>query len=678
MNKSSQADSSARRGGLIDRGLDLLGQGFGVFDRSLHLVGCNAAFRDLRGYRADECRPGAALSDLLLINARRGDYGPGDPAELVAERMTAIGTFEPRRLERRLHDGRHLAISYQPIANDGLVVSFLDVTEIRRAEQALKRSEERYALVAEAAEEGIYEWLIQDDETYISPRLQRFFKFTGAVGPKDLDWETHIHPEDLEHYRTTLRAHLEGHEQRWSCEYRFQDQGGDYVWVLDHGTTTRDEDGTPRRMVAAIRDISELKAREAEVAEKTAILEATLENMDQGISMVNSDLEVIAFNHRFLDLLEFPPDQFKTGFHMSQAFRYNAERGEYGPGDVEEQIRQRIDLARRFEPHEFERTRPDGTVIEIRGNPLPNSAGFVTTYSDITKRKKAEEGLRVAKEQAERALAELTQVQDSLIQAEKLASLGQMTAGIAHEIKNPLNFVNNFAELSAELLGELKETLNDSQTQFPAEAREGLADVMSALEINLGKIAEHGNRADRIVKSMLEHARHGPSAFEVCDLNVLIEDAVNLAYHAARAENSAFKAKLKTDLDGDVGQVRLNKQDFSRAILNLLNNALHAVGARARAADEGYEPTITVTSRSHGETVEVAVRDNGTGIPEAVKETIFEPFFTTKPAGEGTGLGLSLTYEIVTQGHGGTMSVTSEEGRYSEFTLRLSRERPQG
>jgi transcriptional regulator with PAS, ATPase and Fis domain len=213
-----------------------------------------------------------------------------------------------------------------------------------------------------------------------------------------------VHPDDFERYKDALRDHFKGKTDTYECEYRVRDEAGVYLWVLDRGVCVRNEAGRAVRLVGAISDITEHIEREKELEEKTTILESTLENMDQGISMVDADLHTIAFNQKFLELLDFPADRFEPGFHMEQAFRYNAERGDYGPGDVEQQIAERLELARKFEPHHFERVRPDGTVLEIHGTPLPDRQGFVTTYADVTDLRRAERDLAAKESQLRVAL----------------------------------------------------------------------------------------------------------------------------------------------------------------------------------------------------------------------------------------------------------------------------------
>jgi len=288
--------------------------------------------------------------------------------------------------------------------------------------------------------------------------------------------------------------------------------------------------------------------------------------------------------------------------------------------------------------------------------------------------------VRAARDAAEGALGELRTAQASLIQAEKMASLGQLTAGIAHEIKNPLNFVNNFAALSNELLDELKVVAAPGLEALEATARAEVDETMALLSGNLEKIAEHGRRADNIVKSMLEHSRGVSGERREVDLNALVEESLNLAYHGARAQDQSFNITLERAFDPALRPIELVPQDMTRVFLNLFGNGFYAANKRAQAARNGgggaFRPVLTVATREDGGAVEVRVRDNGTGIPAAIRDKLFQPFFTTKPTGEGTGLGLSISYDIVTQQHGGTIAVASEEGAFTEFTIRLPRGGP--
>src|SRR5262249_16344055 len=318
-------------------------------------------------------------------------------------------------------------------------------------------------------------------------------------------------------------------------------------------------------------------------------------------------------------------------------------------------------------------TRPDGTVIEVRHNPMPDG-GIVLIYGDITERKRSEEEIRAARDAAEAAYHDLQAAQANLVQAQKMAALGQLTAGIAHEIKNPLNFVNNFAALSTELLGELKEEVVPALATLDADKRDGIDETIEMLTGNLDRIVEHGQRADNIVKSMLEHSRGVSGERREVDINGLVEEALNLAYHGARAHDQNFNITLERDYVANLRPVELAPQEMTRVFLNLFGNGFYAAHKRASAnGDAAYRPTLTIATRESEGGIEVRVRDNGTGIAPEVKDKLFQPFFTTKPTGEGTGLGLSISYDIVTQQHGGTIEVASEPGSFAEFTVRLPR-----
>ena len=272
-----------------------------------------------------------------------------------------------------------------------------------------------------------------------------------------------------------------------------------------------------------------------------------------------------------------------------------------------------------------------------------------------------------------RSLEELRTAQDRLIQTEKLASLGQLTAGIAHEIKNPLNFVNNFSALSAELTDELNDVLKP--VAMDGKVRGEVDELTGLLKDNLEKVVQHGKRADSIVKNMLLHSREGSGEHRPADINSLLDESLNLAYHGARAEKGEFNITLQRDFDADAGTIELFPQEITRAFLNLIANGVYAATKRKTEDKEpGFEPTLRATTKNLGSTVEIRIRDNGTGIPAEVQEKMFNPFFTTKPAGEGTGLGLSMTHDIIVKQHGGRIDVATEPGQFTEFTHRPAEE----
>jgi signal transduction histidine kinase len=279
-----------------------------------------------------------------------------------------------------------------------------------------------------------------------------------------------------------------------------------------------------------------------------------------------------------------------------------------------------------------------------------------------------------ARDTAEAALHDLKAAQANLIQAEKMASLGQLTAGIAHEIKNPLNFVNNFASLSVGLLDELNQAAAPALAMLDDRRRGEFAEASDLLVGNLQRITEHGRRADNIVKSMLAHSRGGSGHLESVNLNALVDESLNLAYHGARAQDQNFNVTIERAYSETLPPIALVPQDMTRVFLNLFGNAFYAVNKRKREGnDPDFRPTLAVTTRDLGDAVEVRVRDNGGGIPSEIRDKLFQPFFTTKPTGEGTGLGLSISYEIVTNQHRGSIEVSSIPGEFTEFTVRLPR-----
>jgi len=317
-------------------------------------------------------------------------------------------------------------------------------------------------------------------------------------------------------------------------------------------------------------------------------------------------------------------------------------------------------VVRRRQPGEFPKHTVDllQTFAEQSVLAIQNARLFESVESRTRELTKSLENLRAA--------------QDRLVQTEKLASLGQLTAGIAHEIKNPLNFVNNFSALSVELIDELDDVLK--LAALDSKTREETSELTHMLKGNLEKVVQHGKRADSIVKNMLLHYREGSGERRPVNLNALVDESLNLAYHGARAENQEFKIRLERSFDRATGEVDLFPQEMTRALLNLISNGFYAATKRkAKIGFDEDEPTLSVATKNLGNCVEITIRDNGVGIPPEVKEKMFNPFFTTKPPGEGTGLGLSLSFDIVVKQHAGSIEVDTQPGEFTEFRVVLPR-----
>ena len=305
-----------------------------------------------------------------------------------------------------------------------------------------------------------------------------------------------------------------------------------------------------------------------------------------------------------------------------------------------------------------------GSEISLNEDELNLVQNLAEAFSTAYSRYEDFNKLEQANKKIEKTLVDLKQTQTQLIQSEKMASLGELTAGIAHEIQNPLNFVNNFSEVSQELMQEMHEELDKGDL---AEALE----IGNDIEQNLEKIKHHGQRASEIVKGMLQHSRSSSGVKELTDVNALTDEYLRLAYHGLRAKDKSFNAKMETEFDDHLEKINVIPQDIGRVILNLITNAFYAVNEKKNEQGPGYEPVVNVCTKKIKEGIEISVKDNGNGIPQKVLDKIFQPFFTTKPTGQGTGLGLSLSYDII-KAHGGELKVETKENEGTEFTITLS------
>jgi signal transduction histidine kinase/HAMP domain-containing protein len=414
-------------------------------------------------------------------------------------------------------------------------------------------------------------------------------------------------------------------------------------------------------------------AAEAETQRKT--IAAAIATISEGFVLYDSDDRIVLFNDQFRALYPALSDVIKQGMGFDELLELVISRKlvDLGSKSPEQWVAER--KAQHQGPCDFVEYQYRGRYVRISERRI-QGGGSVAVYTDITELRLRNIELEQARDSAEIALCELQTAQDRLVQSEKLASLGQLTAGIAHEIKNPLNFVNNFSSLSTELIDELNDLLESAASDTKAidtMVRTEMAELTQMLKGNLEKVVKHGKRADSIVKNMLLHSREGSGELRAADINAIVEESLNLAYHGARAEKSGFNITLERDLDSSAGIIDLYPQEITRALLNLISNGFYAANKRKEAGDAGFEPSLTATTKNLGNMVEIRIRDNGTGIPADVREKMFNPFFTTKPAGEGTGLGLSLSHDIVVKQHGGKIEVDTEPGQFTEFIITLPR-----
>ena len=480
-------------------------------------------------------------------------------------------------------------------------------------------------------------------------------------------WVDRVHPDDLPHYRAAIIAHFKGETERLEVEYRYRHADGSWHWARQHGVASRDQNGRAYRVSGSTGDITAEKRLAEELDRIRRQLEDALESIAEGFVLFDAQDRIVMCNSHYRTWFGDLAHMVHPGNTFESFMRAAVKSGMFPAAANDPEGFMAAVLARRRNPSgPREQYLSSGISLQISDYRMKDGS-LVSVYTDITEQKQRQAEIAKAKAEAEAALERLKAAQQQLIVQGKLASLGQLTAGIAHEIKNPLNFVNNFAALSGELLEELVEMLQSG----PLGGKSGVRALAETLKGNLEKIVQHGKRADSIVRNMLLFSREESGEHGFTDINTVVEESLNLAYHGARAENPNFDVALRRDFDANAGVADLYPQEMTRALLNLISNGVYAATRRTRRA--GDLPEVRATTKNLGDGVEIRIRDNGTGIPESLTEKIFNPFFTTKPAGEGTGLGLSISHDIIVKQHGGRINVDTREGEFTEFTIVLPR-----
>jgi PAS domain S-box-containing protein len=601
----------------------------------------------------------------------------------------------------------------------GVNVAAEEVTERKRAEavlaandQALRESELRFRELADNISQ--FAWTA-DASGWIYWYNKRWHDYTGTTleDMQGWDWQKVHHPEHVDRVVERIRRCFEAGTP-WEDTFPLRGKDGTYRWFLSRALPIRNEAGDVVRWFGTNTDVTE--QIEAENALRVSVEQQTATaDVLKAISRSTFNLQTVLHTlvesaARLCEADKATVTRQKDGeFYRAESFGFPSEfmdyvrnvpvvsdRGSAIGRALLEGVVVHIPDVKADSDYTFTEGQklgdfrailcvpmlregvPIGVLALTRSEPRPfteKQIELVTTFADQAAI--AIENVRLFEQVQERtrelshSLDELRAAQDRLVQTEKLASLGQLTAGIAHEIKNPLNFVNNFSDVSIDLIDELQQSL--ALAELDDDMRAEITEFTNLLCANLDKISQHGKRADSIVKNMLLHSREGSGDHRPADINAIVEESLNLAYHGARAERPGFNITLQRDLDPEAGMIDLYPQEITRVLLNLISNGFYAATKRKEAGKKAFEPTLSATTKSLGSKVEIRIRDNGTGIPAEVKDKMFNPFFTTKPAGEGTGLGLSISHDIVVKQHGGHINVDSEPGAFTEFIITLPR-----
>jgi len=632
-----------------------------------------------------------------------------DPkGEIIGVNVAAEEVTERKRAESTLQANAH---QFQTMAD------------------SIASSEARYHALVRALSSLV--WTTEADGSQIG-EMPEWRALTGQTvdGVRGWGWLNALHSDDRKPSEVAWQTAVDT-KSFYQTEYRIRRWDGEYVWHQARGVPIHNQDGSIREWVGVCIDIEDRKRAAQQRREADTTLRNLNETLEQSLQQQTATADVLKVISRstfdlqtVLDTLtksaaslceadmaamirqhedgegfhyatnyEFPPDWLE----FVRTVRFAPGRESIVGQSLLERTVVHVDDVLADPQYAFAaqvkkaglRTvvavpmvrdgSPIGTLVLTRKNVRPfttKQIEILETFADqaviAIENVRLFDEVKQRTDELSRSLENLQTAQNRLVQTEKLASLGQLTAGIAHEIKNPLNFINNFSSLSVELIGELRELLDSAG--FDDKMQANVNELSDMLQGNLDKVVQHGKRADSIVKNMLLHSRGGSGELRRVDINIVVKESLNLAYHGARAEKRGFDIRLEESFDPSAGEVDVFPQEITRVLLNLISNGFYATTKRnAELNGVAYKPTLTASTKDLGDSVEVRIRDNGLGIPPGVKEKIFDPFFTTKSAGEGTGLGLSLSHDIVVKQHGGSIEVETEPGAFTEFRIVLPR-----
>jgi signal transduction histidine kinase len=663
--------------------------GVTLFNQNLEMVASNKVLRELLNFPDELFANGLpSLKTLLLFNARRGEYGPGDPEALAEQGFERARGMKPHVFERTRPDGSVLEVRGEPLPEGGFVSIYVDISDRKRAEAEALRTASYFQEVLANLPFGV---LVMDKD------LNSVFWNDEVESQFDLPKETLVKGASIRNILLMLAQ--EGYYGSVEPETEATNRLNYLLKFKAHSVELKTPKGrtilvraapvliadAPAGMILLQEDITERKqdeqrARERDMEKSLSVLRHAVGNISQGISMMDADMNLVVCNARFLELLEFPDSLGVPGTPFDAYMRYNAERGEYGPGDIEEQVRVRVEMARQFKPHVFERERPDGTIIEVVGKPLPEG-GFITTYTDITERKRNEIALREFNATLERkvtdrtealqqALTELGTVihnleetQEELVRSEKLAGLGAMVAGIAHELNTPIGnslmVASHLATAGKKMSDALKSGLKRSVLDEFLEATESSSDLLVR---NLTKAAELVSSFKQVAVDQTSSQRR---SFKLAEM---VAEVVTTLGPTIRKTPFVVELNIPDDIvmesfPGPLGQV----------MTNLINNGIiHGFDGRTAG-----RILIEAEKGTNNETVILKVSDNGNGIPANILPRVFDPFFTTKLGHGGSGLGLNIVHNMVFSILGGRISVESVVEHGTCFTMTLARVSPE-